>query len=137
MVIGLVIAVGTIALIQDLSQKMYAPHANVDWGKKDEVRAFVSSLPMEAFVMVLVSYALGTFLGGSVAALIASRWRIFHAGFIGSLVLAATIGNFAMMKYQMHIDHPDWMILVGLLQPLPVSLIAGAIVSKLVQGRNP
>jgi hypothetical protein len=33
------------------------------------------------------------------------------------------------MKYTHNISHPDWLIVLGLLLPLPLSLLAGKLVS--------
>jgi hypothetical protein len=91
---------------------------------------WIKTLPTEANVLVLLGPQLGAFLGGAVSALIAGRGRYLHAGIIGGLVLAGTIWNFYEMKNEYNFTHPNWMIVLGLLLPLPVSLLAGKVVSR-------
>jgi hypothetical protein len=90
---------------------------------------WIKTLPTEAHVLVLLGWQVSAFLGGLVSALVAGRGRCLHAGIIGGLVLAGTIMNFFNMKNQYDFTHPDWLIVLGLLLPLPVSLLAGKIVS--------
>ncbi len=78
-----------------------------------------------ALVAFLIAWQSGALFGGGAAALIAGRGRCLHAGIIGFFVLMASV---AMM---MIIPHRDWMKIAGLLLPLPMSLVAGKIVSLL------
>jgi hypothetical protein len=90
------------------------------------------TLPVQALVIVVAGWAVGSFLGGFAAALIAGWARCWHAGIIGGIVLLGTIANVYRMKTTYDISHPDWMIVAGLLLPLPMSLLAGKIVSMLL-----
>jgi hypothetical protein len=99
----------------------------------EKLAAWVKTLPFEAFLLVLISWQLGAFVGGWLSAKIAGRARLLHAGIIGLLVLAGTIYNFYDLKTRHDITHPEWMVIAGLLLPLPVSLLAG----QLVAWRNP
>jgi len=84
--------------------------------------------------MLQVAWAIAAFFGGGVAALIAGRGRMLHAGIIGALVLAATVINFFQMKSLCDYMHPAWLIATGVLLPIPLSLAAGKIVSKWLDG---
>ena len=95
-------------------------------------KTYFESLPSNAFVMVLLAWQAGAFLGGGVAAWIAARARLVHAGVVGGLVLGGTIYILFTIKSTYDFSHPDWMIVLGLLLPLPVSLLAGKLVSILV-----
>jgi hypothetical protein len=129
-IVGVLLAFAAIGLIESVSGAMHPPPDGFDWQDQAKVKEYVESLPTESFAILLAAYFTGSLLGGFVAALIAPGGRTFHAGIIGALVLAATTANFAFLKYRMAIDHPDWVIVAGLLIPLPTSLIAGAVVSK-------
>jgi hypothetical protein len=100
-------------------------------GDKEAMKAFVASLPTEAMVVVFLGWQAAAFLGGGVSALIAGRRRLLHAGIIGVLVLAGTILAVLHIKHFAGLSHPDWMLIAGLLSPIPLSLIAGKIVSLL------
>lgn len=105
----------------------------VDDVQKDTkaMKAWVESVPQTAMVVVLLGWQFGGFIGGGLSAWIAGRARLLHAGIIGVLLLAGTITNFYEMK-KWDITHPDWMIILALLLPLPVSLLAGKLVSRLL-----
>jgi hypothetical protein len=98
---------------------------------KEAMKAFALSLPEDAMVAVLLGWQAAAFFGGGVSALIAGRRRVLHAGIIGVLVLAGTIFNVLEMKRE-GISHPDWMLIAGLLSPIPLSLLAGKVVSLLL-----
>jgi hypothetical protein len=144
-VIGCIVAVVIITAIQAINFVQYKPAdaPGLDDMKKlsewmealqkdpQKMSAWFQTLPVAALVVVLCSWQLGAFLGGAVSALIAGRARLLHAGIIGAVVLVSTIYNFYDMKNRYDIAHPDWMIVAGLLLPLPVSLLAGKLVSML------
>lgn len=136
-IIGIVVAMVGISLMHGLSGLIYAPPPGLEeeFAKsrqgvemdRAKVLELIQSMPLGALVMVLLSWETGSFLGGAVAALIASAGRLIHAGVIGAVVLAGTIANIFMIP-----GHPNWLILAGLLLPLPVSLAAGWIVTMLL-----
>jgi len=136
-IVGAILAFAAIGVIESASGAMHPPPEGFNWKDKAQVKEYIDSMPTESFAILLAAYFTGSLLGGLVAALIATVARTLHAGIIGALVLAATIANFAMLKYMMEIDHPDWVLIAGLLIPLPTSLIAGVIVSKWKGGSNP
>ena len=94
------------------------------------MKVWVESLPPAAYLVVLASWQLGAFIGGAVCAY--RRPIAFDpAGVIGCVVLLGTIINCLDMKQRYGFTHPDWMIVAGLLLPLPVSLLAGKMVATL------
>lgn len=91
---------------------------------------WIKSLPLEAMVVGMLGWQVAAFLGGMVSASIAGRARWLHAGIIGGLVLALTIFNMIMMKEKCGYTHPGWLIVASVLLPLPISLLAGSLVSR-------
>jgi len=63
----------------------------------------IQTLPLGAFLMVLLAWALGTFAGSFVAARVACCAPIVHGMIISLLFLVAGIVNMLM------IPHPVWM----------------------------
>lgn len=88
------------------------------------------ALPTGAIAVVPISWMLGAIVGGFAAAVIAACCKLVHAGIIGGLDLLASI--YMLMAN----PSPDWMILVGLATPLPLSLLAGLLASKLFPPRE-
>ena len=95
----------------------------------EAMKAWLNAAPASAMFSVLAAWQAGAFIGGLVCALIAGRARVLHAAIIGILVLFGTIANFFDMKSKYDFTHPDWMIVAGLLLPIPISLVAGKLVS--------
>jgi len=133
---GAALAVVVIIVAESINGIVYKPDDGRTFAQFQEdlqkdmkaMKAWVESLPQSAMVVVLLGWEVGAFLGGGLAALVAGHWRRLHAGVIGTLVLAATAFNFYIMKTQCDISHPDYMIILGLLLPLPASLLGGQIV---------
>lgn len=124
-VIGLISAMATIAMIDWINHAIFRPPLPEGFNPYDREAAknVMDNMPLGALLMLPIAWVVGAFVGGGLAALIAGRGRCWHAGIIGALVLAATIANFVL------IPHPNWIIVAGLLLPLPVSLLAGKLVS--------
>lgn len=90
----------------------------------------MQAFPTGAIATVPISWMFGAFLGGFTAAAIAGCCKSVHAGIIGGFNLLAAIAMLVM------IPSPDWMILIGLATPLPFSLLAGLLASKLFTPRE-
>jgi hypothetical protein len=127
-VFGLVASMVAIMAVHRLSMVFYPLPEGVDPNNAEQLKEVLPKMPTEALLLVVAAWESGAFVGGALAALIAGWARCVHAGVIGALVLAATIANFRMLPGV----HPEWMIVAGLLLPLPTSLLAGKIVSLLL-----
>lgn len=114
-VAGAVGAFGLISAVQVIGSSLYPLPAGMDPTNREAMSAYVATLPIGAFLMVLLSYALGGLGGGFVAAKLASTARFTHAGVIAILLIAAAVMNL------MTFSHPVWFwvanILVLLLFP--------------------
>lgn len=126
-VLGTIVAMTTIMGIQGISSRMYPLPDDISPNDMKQLNELLPTLPIGAMLMVLLSWEAGAFAGGGMAALIAASARCVHAGIIGGLVLVGTIAILWMMP-----AHPDWMKIAGLLLPLPVSLLAGKLVSMVL-----
>ena len=114
---GLVVMLIVVASIQWLGHSVYPPPEGLDFRDKDAVAAAMASAPVGALGFVLLSYAVATFLAAGTAATISLRHKRAVAIVIGAVMLVlAAISLLAL-------PHPTWMIVAGLLLPLPVALL--------------
>ena len=114
---GLVVMLIVVASIQWLGHSVYPPPEGLDFRDKDAVAAAMASAPVGALGFVLLSYAVATFLAAGTAATISLRHKCAVAIVIGAVMLVlAAISLLAL-------PHPTWMIVAGLLLPLPVALL--------------
>jgi predicted MFS family arabinose efflux permease len=92
-----------------------------DRNNPEAMRALIAAMPVGAFLMILLAYAAGTFVGGAVAGRVArSRaWR--YAGSIGGLILVFALLNILMLP------HPLWFT-VAVIVVIPLAaLLARAV----------
>lgn len=102
----------------------FPPPAGIDWKNPDSVASFASSLPASALALIVFGWLLSSFIGAAVAARIALRYRLPCALLIGALVVAGVIHSAAT------IPHPMWVIVAGVLCPIPLAYVAAKLVQK-------
>jgi hypothetical protein len=138
-VLGWVLAFITIMVLHVLNFIIFRPESDEtlfehfkQMGKDVEaMKAWLPTVPMEGMLLVLAAWTTGAFLGGAMSALIAARAHIFHASIVGTLILVGTIYNFYDMRQKYDFSHPDWMIICGLLLPVPASMLGGRLVEMM------
>ena len=108
----------TVAAMQWLGHSIYPPPPGIDLGNRDAMAALISTMPVMALALVLVAYAFGTFLGAYTAATLSTAHKRGVAISLALVVLALITANFTM------IPHPIWMIVGGVLIPMPFALLA-------------
>lgn len=102
LLLGILAAFVVIMLVQSASGMMYPVPAGVNLEDPGALRAFTETLPVGAFLMVLLSYALGAFVGGLIAGWRApTAWPMPPAGIALLLTLASVMNLLA-------IPHPGW-----------------------------
>ncbi len=122
---GVFTAVIVVGLIEYLAHLIYAPAVPPDRNNPEAMRAFIASMPVGAFLLILLAYAAGTFVGGVVAGRIArsTAWR--YAGSIGGLILLFALMNIVMLP------HPLWFtVSVIIVVPLMAALARAVGVPK-------
>jgi hypothetical protein len=100
--LGMLAAFLVIVLVQSASGMLYPAPAGVNLEDPVALRAFTETLPVGAFLMVLLSYALAAFVGGLLAGWRApTAWPMPPAGIALLLALASVMNLRA-------IPHPGW-----------------------------
>ena len=117
--LGVVAMVATVAGLQMLGHWIWPPPSGIDMADKAQMAGFVAAMPLAAKIWVLVAYATAVEVGTIVAVLVnRARWRGLAMS-IGLLMMVLCALNFWMLP------HPWWVIVIGLLLPLPVAMAAG------------
>ncbi|WP_421788423.1 hypothetical protein [Hyphobacterium sp.] len=102
-VAGLVAAVVTVMIVETIGHMIFPPPEGVDITDPEQLAAIMSEIPLGAKITVLVAWAIGIFIGGTLAILISKRnWS---AWIVGLAVLAMGIVTMTM------IPHPVWMMI--------------------------
>ena len=122
---GVLTAIIVIGIIEYIAHLLYAPTVPPDRSNPEAMRAFIAAMPAGAFLLILLAYAAGTFVGGVVAGRIArsTAWR--HAGSIGGLILLFALMNIVVLP------HPLWFTVSAIIvMPLMAALARAVGVPK-------
>lgn len=122
-VVGAIAAMIVITAIHVANAKIHSPGVQLDPFKDPEGFAkYIADAPAGMFLLLILAYAAGSFVGGCVAGLIAPGRRIVHGMIIGVLLLLAGIANFASMP-----PHPLWVVILCLLIFLPMAYVGARV----------
>ncbi len=121
-VVGLLIGGLGISLVQALSGEMYPWPEGLDYNNKEVFAAFVSTLPTGAFLMVILSYVVGSFFGGMTATAVAKE-KYSSALIVGFGFTIAGVMN------AIAIPQPLWVSIVSILVFIPFALLGAKIPS--------
>lgn len=118
---GLVTGWVVIFILEAVNHIFYPPPANLDITDKQAMSAFMQSLPTLAFVLLLLSWMVGTFTAGLAGGLVnKSAWKN-TAIIIGVILALGSIINMTM------IPHPTWLVVVASVAYVPTAYAGGRI----------
>lgn len=117
-VVALLVAVLVITMVEWLGHALYPPPGGFDLDDPGAAAKIVASLPIGALLFVALAWGIGAFIGGWVAARIAGRAPLLHAGIISGFLMAGGIATMIM------IPHPAWFWVAGLAIFMPATLAA-------------
>lgn len=122
-VVAGVVAGGVVVFaVEAMGHWVYPPPPGLDLSDPEGMKALIRTLPAGALLFVVFAWVLGAFAGGAVAGLIGR-----------SLVPALVTGSiqllFGIMTMVM-IPHPMWMLILGILLPIPSAWAGGALLSR-------
>jgi hypothetical protein len=121
-ILGIVAGMATIIGGHFLCAMLYPPPSGVDMMQPEGVSAYIATMPVAAFCVVLAVYFVASVVGGATAALVAGRAPLAHAGFVGLLLTIAGAINVV------RITHPMWFAVTSLAIYLPAALLAAWVV---------
>ena len=104
-VVGVMVTMGLIMGIEAVCNHLYPLPPGVDLHDHDAIRTYMGELPVGAFLLLLVGWAIASCAGAWVAARIAGRAKLIHGLIVGAWFLAGAIITMLM------IPHPVWMVI--------------------------
>lgn len=105
-----------------LSWVMYPPPDGANLSDPETMKAYIQSLPAQAFLVVLAAHAGGALVGGLIAALIARK---------SHLVLGAIVGGFFLIGGIMNVlslPCPSWFAVTDLVLYVPSGILGARLV---------
>ena len=124
-VAGVLIAGGLVWLIEMIGHSVYPAPPELDFSDADSLRAYMSGLPIGAFLFVGSGWFLGTLAGTMAACRIGTAKPQIFAMVVGGFMLAATAFNLAV------IPHPVWFSITGV-----AGIIVAAWLGMTLSGRS-
>jgi hypothetical protein len=124
-VLGLAASSFIIFALEVLGHIIYPPPTDLDINNMEALKAFTSSAPAIVFVLVIIAYAVGSFIGGLVAAAIAAQNKMTKAITVGGILMGLGAYNLFM------IPHPVWTILISIFLFIPCSYLGGVLGMKI------
>lgn len=115
-----------VAAIQQVSNILYPPPGNVDTNDWKQLSEWIGTLPVPAFLLVLLSWAVGPLVGAFVARLIATNRVSLPSLVVIGLFLAATVSMLVMLP------HPVWMWPAGILACCVFGIVGWALAAPSV-----
>jgi hypothetical protein len=100
---GVVVSVIVVVLMDALVGRVYPFPAGSDISNPESLRQAIAALPVAAFALLVVGWALAAGAGAYVAARLATHASAIHGLIVALFVLVATVSNLAK------IPHPVWM----------------------------
>jgi hypothetical protein len=107
-----------------LSRMLYPPPPGADMHDPATMNAYVQSLPLPAFLVVLVAHAGGALIGGLVAGLITRRSPLVLGAIIGAFFLLGGIVSMIMIRA------PLWFVVVDLIAYVPCGIIGARLAPR-------
>lgn len=95
------------------------PHPPVDMNDPKSISNMVAVMPVEAFLWILLGYAVSSFAGGLIASLISGRQKAQPALIVGAVLTAGGIMNLIMIP-----GHPLWFIIANAFVYIPFAWLA-------------
>ncbi len=120
---GLVVSIVVIGAVQWTNFLIYPPPDNVNFEDPAQVESVIANLPLGAFVMLELSYALGSFVGG----LVAARIHTMRSALVVGVVLTV-LGVVNLMN----VPHPLWLAVVTTLTYVPCAGVGGKLGTRSV-----
>jgi glyoxylase-like metal-dependent hydrolase (beta-lactamase superfamily II) len=100
---GVVVALLVVMLMDAVVGRVYPLPAGTDVNNPESFRQAIAALPVAAFALLVVGWALAAGAGAYVAARLATQARAIHGLIVALFVLVATVANLG------RIPHPTWM----------------------------
>lgn len=120
-IVAMIAALAVIMIVQMLNTLVAPPPTAEVINDPAKMRDFIANLPVQAFVVVLVGYFLGSFAGGFIVRNMSRRESpgMTLPILIGAILTVGGILNFFVMMP----GQPVWFVILSLLTFIPVSML--------------
>jgi len=127
-VVSLIAAFAVIMIVQMLNSFIVMPPPEEVMNDREKLRVFMGSLPTTAYVVVLIGYFLGSFIGGYIVTNMSRRESpgMSLPLLIGAILTVAGLLNFFVLLP----GQPMWFAGLSLLIFIPVTLVGSKLAGR-------
>ena len=93
---------------------MIFQHPAVDMKDPKTISNMMTSMPVAAFIWILLGYAFSSFVGGLIATVISGRQKVNAALIVGAFLMVGGIMNLIMIPF-----HPIWFVIADVFMYIP------------------
>lgn len=98
-VAGFVVASAVMMLFETLNSFLFPLPKDLDWSDQAAVKALTLSLPWTAFILVILGWAAGSFVGGWVSTYLSGEVSYRVTALLSALLVLAGIANVLMLGH--------------------------------------
>ena len=118
-----------IAFMETVSMEIVPPPADIEYMNPESVKENMDRIPIASFLLIWLSYIIGSFVAGGVTAVLCRENQFIAAMFTGLLLTLGGIGNLYL------IPHPFWFAVGTTLSYIPFALF-GAIFGRNIKSKE-
>ena len=123
-VIALIAAFGLIMGFEYLGGFLFQ-HPAIDIKNPTTISDMMASMPIAAFLWILLGYAVSSLVGGIIASLISGRTKVRTSLIVGGVLMAGGFMNIITIPY-----HPLWFIIACIFAYVPFSALGYLLVRR-------
>lgn len=122
--LGTLSGIAVLFIIETIGHLIAPPPLNIDFNDIDAIKNYTKNAPVIVFLMLILAYALGSFVGGYIAGKLSKEKKTDNALSVGGILLG--LGTFNLFS----LPHPTWVIVLGLIVFIPFALFGGKLAEK-------
>jgi hypothetical protein len=117
LIAGIIVAFVIISLNEHITSSMHPAPEGMNMNDIEVVKSYISTMPITAFLTILLGYSVASFVGAFTATYISKIIR--HSFIVALILILANTANLLM------IPHPVWFAIASSLIYLPFAWLGG------------
>ena len=126
-IIGLVSSFFVIIILENIGFAMYPPPVKLNASNPEAMKVYYSTAPTIVLLMLILAYAIGSFVGGLVTSMVAINNKTRKAMTAGGILMGLGIYNLIA------IPHPIWVVIGSLSVFMPFAYLGGKLGIKITK----
>ncbi|MCE3278685.1 MAG: hypothetical protein K0S44_876 [Bacteroidetes bacterium] len=117
--LGVLTGIFIIFSLEIVNHIIYPIPQGTDLNDSEAIDAYTSSAPSIVFILLIISYSLGSLVGGLISSSLATHNKMTNSITTGGVLMGLGVYNLFM------IPHPIWTIIISVFLFIPCSYLGG------------